>query len=158
MHDFALSTRNNYSSIDILPQEWEDQLSQEREKTESVKRKFNKLKLQSTSPQRKPHDLDFGATIDSRLSTPNRSHAESSHHTSGHDSARSSPYRFSGFAGSDIDSKQNNKMSSGSSVVSMGSEFAQRAKSMVQLMNCQTGARGSDIAHVSSMEQGEPRL
>ena len=43
-------------------------------------------------------------------------------------------------------------------MVSMGSEFAQRAKSMVQLMNCQTGARGIDIAHVSSMEQGEPRL
>jgi len=149
----------------LAREEWEDQLSQEREKTESIKRKFNKLKLQSTSPQRRPHELDTDApTIDSRLSTPNRSHAESSHHTSGHDSTRSSPYRFAGFAtGSDIDSSKqgnnnSNKISSGSSVVSMGSEFAQRAKSMVQLMNCQSGGgRGSDIAHVSSMEQGEQR-
>ena len=124
----------------VATQEWEEQLSQERERTEAIKRKFNNLKLQSDhSVQRKLSEFtEMDRTLDS-VSTPNRSQIASSHN-----GGSASPDHFAGFD-SNLDFKQNNKktttISSGSSVVSMGSEFAQRAKSLVHLMNCQNGER-----------------
>ena len=126
----------------IATQEWEDQLSQERQKTESVKRKFNNLKLQSDlSMQRKISEFtETDRTIES-ASTPNRSQAASSHQ-----GGTTSPFQFAGFDSS-LDIKPNKKnFSSGSSVASMGSEFAQRAKSLVHLMNCHSGERDRECS------------
>ncbi|KAL3799078.1 hypothetical protein ACHAWO_007418 [Cyclotella atomus] len=133
----------------LAREEWEDQLSQEREKTEAIKRKFNNLKLQSDiSVQRKLSEFtQTDRTIDT-VSTPNRSQVASSHQ-----GGSTSPYQFTGFD-SNLDTKQNNRKnaSSSSSVVSMGSEFAQRAKSLVHLMNCQSGDRERELSPRASGE------
>lgn len=79
------------------------------------------------------------------INTPNRSHATYSHNNGSGQGGNASPYNFLGVSDSNnhhsVESKQNrNKhMSSGSSAVSIGSEFAQRAKSLVHLINCQGG-------------------
>ena len=86
------------------------------------------------------------------INTPNRSHAAYSHNTGSGQGGNASPYNFSGFSDSNnrhsLESKQNrNKhISSGSSVVSIGSEFAQRAKSLVHLINCQGGDRDGELS------------
>lgn len=92
-------------------------------------------------------------TIDS-ISTPNRSQAPSSHLTSGH-GGTASPYQFTGFD-SNIETKQYNRknISSGSSVASMGSEFAQRAKSLVHLMNCHSGERDREFSPANAADGG----
>lgn len=100
--------------------------------------------------QRKPSEFTENDPIIDSVGTPNRSQAASSHHTSGF-GGNPSPYQFTGFD-SNLDIKQSNRkhISSGSSVVSMGSEFAQRAKSLVHLMNCQSGERDREFSPMAS--------
>jgi hypothetical protein len=145
----------------ITTQEWEDQLSQEREKSESFKRQLNNLKLRSDSSiqrQRSGDSTGSDPTTNS-INTPYRSQAASQHTSS--QSVAASPYHYSG-SGFDtnnhhIELKSSKKnMSSGSSVVSMGSEFAQRAKSLVHLINCQGGERDTEFSPLA--EDAKQRL
>ncbi|KAL3794142.1 hypothetical protein HJC23_012849 [Cyclotella cryptica] len=140
----------------LAREEWEEQLAQEREKTEAIKRKFNDLKLKSDLSMQRQRSGESSQTesdpTTNSINTPNRSHAAYSNNTGSGQGGIASPYHFSGFSDNNnrnsLESKQNrNKhMSSGSSVVSIGSEFAQRAKSLVHLINCQGGERDGEFS------------
>ena len=120
----------------LAREDWESQLSQERYKAEEIKRKFNELRLQHQNHQQQERDV--------------------SHHASGVplvegsttiQGNKNTSYHFHSMDGNifDMTSLRGRKAnSSGQSVVSMGSEFAQKAKSLVHLLNCQ-GKEGDDF-------------
>jgi len=107
--------------------------------------------------QRKQSEIsENDATIES-ITNPNRSQAVSSQNTTDH-LGNANPYNFTGFDSSlNLDINQHNRknVSSGSSVVSMGSEFAQRARSLVHLMNCHSGKRDGDFSPLASENIGQ---
>jgi hypothetical protein len=125
----------------LAREDWESQLSHERRKTDEIKRRFNELRLQQENHQQQERDSSHANGLD----MPSRSsHEEGNGAIPGN---RNAAYHFHGMDGStfDMTSLRNRKpnTSSGQSVVSLGSEFAQKAKSLVQILNCQ-GKEGND--------------
>ncbi len=125
----------------LAREDWESQLSQERAKTDEIKRKFNELRLQQQNQQQQERDASHANGQD----TPPRAGFEGNATIPGN--RNNNAYHFHGMDGStfDMTSLRNRKAnSSGQSVVSIGSEFAQKAKSLVHLLNCQ-GKDSDDI-------------
>lgn len=125
----------------LAREDWESQLSNERRRTDDMKRRFNELRLQQENRQQQERDSSHANGLD----VPSRSsHEEGNGATSGN---RNAAYHFHGMDGStfDMTSLRNRKpnTSSGQSVVSLGSEFASKAKSLVKILNCQ-GKEGDD--------------
>ena len=132
----------------LAREDWESQLSQERAKTDEIKRKFNELRLQQQNHQQQERDASHANGLD----TPSRSGLEGNTTIPGN--KNNNAYHFHGMDGStfDMTSLRNRKAnSSGQSVVSIGSEFAQKAKSLVHLLNCQ-GKDGRDDIRNNSLE------
>jgi len=127
----------------LAREDWESQLSQERIKTDQIKRKFNELRLQQQNQQQQERDASHANGVDT-----------SSRMEGNAPGNKNNSYHFHGMDGStfDMTSLRNRKAgSSGQSVVSIGSEFAQKAKSLVHLLNCQ-GKEGSDDFRNDSLE------
>jgi hypothetical protein len=133
----------------LAREDWEFQLSQERIKTDEIKRKFNELRLQQQSHQQLQ---ERDASHANGLDTPSRSGLVDGNATI--PGNKNTAYHFHGMDGSTFDmaSLRNRKAnSSGQSVVSIGSEFAQKAKSLVHLLNCQ-GKEGHDDFRNDSLD------
>ena len=124
-------------------EDWESQLSQERGKTDEIKRRFNELRLQQQNQQQQERDSSHANGLD----TPFRSSIVEGNKTAA--------YHFHGMDGSTFDSAsfRNRKAnSSGQSVVSLGSEFAQKAKvlsrDILSSLNCQGKEGNVDLNYM----------
>lgn len=126
----------------LAREDWESQLSQEKIRNDQIRRKYNELRLQLQNHQQQERDASHANGQDNQ---PRSGVVEGNATTPGN---KNNFYHFHGMDGStfDMTSLRNRKASSSAqSVVSIGSEFAQRAKNLVHLMNCQ-GKEGSDDA------------
>lgn len=132
----------------LAREDWEFQLSQEKIQSDQIKRKFNELRLQQQNHQQQERDASHANGLD----TPSRSGLVEGNATI--PGNKNTAYHFHGMDGStfDMTSLRNRKVnSSGQSVVSIGSEFAQKAKSLVHLLNCQ-GKEGNDDFRNDSLD------
>ena len=132
----------------LAREDWESQLSQERIKADEIKRRFNELRLQQQNHQQQERDASHADGLDTQSRS---SLGEGNAAVPGN---KNTAYHFHGMDGStfDMTSLRNRKAnSSGQSVVSIGSEFAQKAKSLVHLLNCQ-GKEGNDDFRNDSLE------
>lgn len=145
----------------LAREEYEEQLSEEREKVESLKRRFNEMRLHGgggggdygskdgqshhSSSHNSHHNQDGGEDLHSPY-TPNRPQSAISGGSGGNNTTGGHSYHFSGMddhtTGSSSHHRQHRtttklNSSSSQSVVSLGSEFANKAKSLVHLLNCQ---------------------
>ena len=131
----------------LAREEFEEQLSEERNKNEILKRRFNDMRFNENRPL--PHNSPNSPLDNGTLPTAHRSSAthsvtsgEVNGSCGGGGTVNNNIQNHHNFAGMDRASPANNSPSfyhrnSNQSVVSMGSEFAQRAKSFVHLLNCQ---------------------
>ena len=128
----------------LAREEYEEQLSGEREKLDMLKRRFNEMRLDnSRDSSHLQHYQDDGG--DGALNVPYATNRPQSARSEGgisgnrlyeFDDATATNESHSSSHNSRHD-RSRNISSSGQSVVSMGSEFAQKAKSLVHLLNCQ---------------------
>ena len=115
-------------------EEYEEQLSGERERNDVLKRRLNEMRLNASSSkdqsiEHQYHQQEDGETNNIHLPQSARSEGGGGYHFAMDDSATAANESFS--------SRYRSKHSSSQSVASMGSEFAQKAKSLVHLLNCQ---------------------
>mmetsp|Transcript_628 Transcript_628/g.1373 ORF Transcript_628/g.1373 Transcript_628/m.1373 type:complete len:308 (+) Transcript_628:902-1825(+) len=126
----------------LAREEYEEQLSEEREKIESLKRRSNDRRFDRdeyhSQPPQDRDSLHMPYTQNRPQSTTSRSSG------SGGGGGIHNHYQFAGMDDTTNDShsssqhnRNRTKNSSNQSVVSLGSEFAQKAKSLVHLLNCQ---------------------
>jgi TolA-binding protein len=133
----------------LAREEYEEQLSKERERVDSLKRRYNELRQDQREQQQQQYQQqqqqqlsqDGGGGIDVPY-TPNRPQSAVSRSSGGGSGDANNPsglhnYNFQGMEDDGgLRAKYRNKLDS-QSVVSLGSEFAQKAKSLVHLLNCQ---------------------
>jgi len=134
----------------LAREEYEEQLSEEREKLDSLKRRFSERRLHSdrdgqytqyqTQPPQDGDALHLPYTPNRRQSAISRLSAGGSA-ANNNDTNTNMHYQFPGMDDAINESQSSSyrhrtKNSSGQSVVSMGSEFAQKAKGLIHLLNC----------------------
>ena len=164
----------------LAREEYEDQLTNEKERVDALKRRVNEMKLENNNSSRGYYNHD-GQTILSQdvggggdgdgvsvPYTPKRPPSSTSRSSGGSGTGNNSTsllYHFGGMSGDSehhhgSSNSINNKHSSSQSVVSLGSEFAQKAKSLVHLLNCQAGGneRNNNVLQVRTREEEEERL
>lgn len=137
----------------LAREEYEEQLSGEREKAESMKRRFNELRHHSdrdgnhqyhASPQKDRGALHLPYSPNRPQSQTSSGGGSGGTNNQNNHTNTSIHYNFAGMDDANLSqssSRRNHRMgnSSSQSVVSLGSEFAQKAKSLVHLINCQGG-------------------
>ncbi|KAL9184515.1 hypothetical protein ACHAXT_012485 [Thalassiosira profunda] len=133
----------------LAREEYEEQLNWEREKSDGLKRRVNQLRLAQSEQKEQqqgsqtpeegdglqaPHTPNRPQSVSASQSTPNSGGLHSYHFAGMEDGTVASRLR-QGAEARGFDTQ---------SVASTASEFAQRAKSLVHLLNCQSGERGID--------------
>ncbi len=149
----------------LAREEYEEQLTNEKERVDALKRRLHEMKIER-NPSRgcdtqtmSSHEGGDGLSVPY---TPKRPPSSTSRSSGGSGTVNSTSllYHFGGMSGEEH--QGNNKLSSSQSVVSMGSEFAQKAKSLVHLLNCQAGGNGrnnrENVLQVRASEEDEERL
>ncbi|KAL7539062.1 hypothetical protein ACHAXR_009005 [Thalassiosira sp. AJA248-18] len=160
----------------LAREEYEEQLSEERERVEGLKRRFNELRVHGDHSSRdghSHHSQDQGSSAQDALHvpyTPNRPRSAASSGGSGNNALSAGggnnnnhqqhlhSYQFHGMDDTTTTNesqsslhKHRMKNSSNQSVVSLGSEFAQKAKSLVHLLNCQGKEFGKEQQQPSTV-------
>ncbi len=150
--------------------EWEEHLTEEHEKSESFKRKLNELRLRDRDSRQNSysgnnHPEHYNSSHnnnDSSFHSPNKSQHSSNNYNSNspnqyfyhgmnNDTNNTSTIASSTATGTTATNPNSPKFkriggSSSQSVASLGSEFAQRARSLVDVMSCMNaGARDRDL-------------
>ena len=142
----------------LAREEYEEQLSEERERMDSMKRRVNEMRLQggggdgqsyhSSQTQQDALHLPYSPNRpQSAASSGVGSGGNNTAAVGGGHSQGNIQYHFQGMddaANASSIHQNQNKNSSSQSVVSMGSEFAQKAKSLVHLLNCQGKDQGRE--------------
>ncbi|KAL7431207.1 hypothetical protein ACHAXH_005175 [Discostella pseudostelligera] len=123
----------------LAREEYEEQLTSEKERADALKRRLHEMKLDNSSSR--GHDEDGEGGGGEGLSvpyTPKRPPSSTSRSSGGGSGTGNSTNLLYHFVEGNNNSI-NNKHSSSQSVVSLGSEFAQKARGLVHLLNCQAG-------------------
>ena len=148
----------------LAREEYEEQLTNEKERVDALKRRLHEMKLERNSSRGCDAQIMSSRDGGDGLSvpyTPKRPPSSTSRSSGGSGTGNSTSllYHFGGIGGDEH--QGNNKLSSSQSVVSIGSEFAQKAKSLVHLLNCQAGGgngRNNKELQVRASEEEEDRL
>lgn len=123
----------------LAREEYEEQLTNEKERGDALKRRLYEMKLDNSSSRGHDEDGDGGGgeglSVPYTPKRPPSSTSRSSGGGSGTGNSTNLLYHFVEGNNNSI----NNKHSSSQSVVSLGSEFAQKARGLVHLLNCQAG-------------------
>jgi len=148
----------------LAREEWEGQISKEQEKNELWKKKFNALKSKSDRGQELHYQNEGESSLveSDGLQTPHkRNQSQSSLTGSGGSNGPTRSlgntnlnFQISGLTDEPMDiSKYRRVGSSSQSVVSMGSEFAQKARSLVDVMSCMNiGGKDGNFRNSGNME------
>ena len=140
----------------LAREEYEEQLSGERERNDVLKRRLNEMRLNASSKdqssiEQQYHQQEDGGDDNNNIYLPQSARSEGGgYHFAMDNSATATNESFS--------SRYRSKHSSSQSVASMGSEFAQKAKSLVHLLNCQGNEGRREYIPADSTEDRHRRM